>query len=85
MIDRHHGYLARDGREHAIRLLDTYADIKGGDVQALDVRWTPQLPIVANQDNGNSAITRSAVRVWRSRLVRSAASAPGRRLDVEMA
>jgi hypothetical protein len=22
MIDRHYGYLARDGREHAIRLLD---------------------------------------------------------------
>ena len=22
MIDRHHGHLARDGREHAIRLLD---------------------------------------------------------------
>jgi hypothetical protein len=24
-------------------------------VQALDVRWTPRLPIVAGQDNGNSA------------------------------
>jgi hypothetical protein len=23
MIDRHYGHLARDGREHAIRLLDT--------------------------------------------------------------
>jgi inorganic pyrophosphatase len=47
--------LARDGREHAIRLLDGYADIKAADVQALDVRWTPQLPIVAGQDNGNNA------------------------------
>jgi len=28
MIDRHSGHLARDGREHAIRLLDGYADIK---------------------------------------------------------
>ncbi len=55
MIDRHYGHLARDGREHAIRLLDGYADIKAADVQALDVRWTPQLPIVAAQDNGNSA------------------------------
>ena len=55
MIDRHYGHLARDGREHAIRLLDGYADIKAADVQALDVRWTPQLPIVAGQDNGNSA------------------------------
>ncbi len=54
MIDRHYGDLARDGREHAIRLLDGYADIKAADVQALDVRWTPRLPIVAGQDNGNS-------------------------------
>ena len=43
MIDRHYGHLARDGREHAIRLLDGYADIKAADVQASDVRWTPQL------------------------------------------
>jgi integrase len=55
MIDRHYGHLARDGREHAIRLLDGYADIKAADVQALDVRWTPQLPIVGDQDNGNNA------------------------------
>src|SRR6266540_5376293 len=55
MIDRHYGHLARDGREHTIRLLDGYADIKAADVQALDVRWTPQLPVVADKDNGNSA------------------------------
>ena len=55
MIDRHYGHLARDGREHAIRLLDGYADIKAADVQALDVRWTSQPPIVADRDNGNSA------------------------------
>ena len=54
MIDRHHGHLARDGREHAIRLLDCYADIKASDVQALDVGWTPKLPIVARYDNGSS-------------------------------
>jgi hypothetical protein len=35
MINRHYGHLARDGREHAIRLLDGYADIKATDVQAL--------------------------------------------------
>ena len=29
MIDRHYGHLARDGREHAIKLLD-----------ALNTRWT---------------------------------------------
>jgi hypothetical protein len=55
MIDRHYGHLARDGREHAIRLLDGYADITAADVQDLDVGWTPQLPIVAGRDNGNSA------------------------------
>ena len=55
MIDRHYGHLARDGREHAFRLLDGYADIKAGDVQLLDVRWTPQLPAVAGYDNGNAA------------------------------
>jgi hypothetical protein len=26
MIDRHYGHLARDGREHAIRLLDASVD-----------------------------------------------------------
>jgi hypothetical protein len=52
MIDRHYGHLARDGREHAIRLLDGYADVQAADVQALDVRWTPQSPIVAATDNG---------------------------------
>jgi integrase len=55
MIDRHYGHLARDGREHAIRLLDGYADIKSADVQAMDVRWTLQLPSVVRHDNGNSA------------------------------
>jgi hypothetical protein len=25
MIDRHHGHLSRDGREHAIRLLDQHS------------------------------------------------------------
>ena len=55
MIDRHYGHLARDGREHAIRLLDSYADVQAADVQALDARWTPQQPIVAGHDNGNSA------------------------------
>jgi hypothetical protein len=55
MIDRHYGHLARDGREHAIRLLDSYADLKAADVHDLDARWTPQLPVVAGHDNGNSA------------------------------
>jgi hypothetical protein len=52
MIDRHYGHLARDGGEHAIRLLDGYADAQAADVQALDVRWTSQSPIVAPTENG---------------------------------
>jgi hypothetical protein len=35
MIDRHYGHLARDGREHTIRLLDGYADIKAADSSIL--------------------------------------------------
>jgi hypothetical protein len=53
MIDRHYGHLARDGREHAIRLLDGYADVQAADVPAMDVGWTPQPTIVAGHDNGN--------------------------------
>src|SRR5439155_17700304 len=36
MIDRHYGHLARDGREHAIRLLDALADSHNG--APMDVR-----------------------------------------------
>jgi len=54
MIDRHYGHLARDGREHAIRLLDSYADVKAADVQALDAGWTPERSFVVRHDNGNS-------------------------------
>lgn len=54
MIDRHYGHLARDGREHVIRLLDSYAEVKAAGVQAMDVRWTAQPPIVVAQDNGNN-------------------------------
>jgi len=46
MIDRHYGHRARDGREHAIRLLDTL------NVSAVDAGWTLQTPIVAGNDDG---------------------------------
>jgi integrase len=45
MIDRHYGHLARDGREHAIRLLD---------VHAVDTRWTPNTVEDANRGNEKS-------------------------------
>jgi hypothetical protein len=38
-----------------------YADIKASDVQTLDVGCTPQLPLVADQDNGKNT-PRSCVR-----------------------
>ncbi len=38
MIDRHYGHLARDGREHAIKLLDTYR----APSPSTSTRWTPR-------------------------------------------
>jgi integrase len=37
MIDRHYGHLAKDGRQHAIALLDAQ---NVHDVHAVDARWT---------------------------------------------
>ena len=34
MIDRHYGHLARDGRDHAINLLDTYSRPDEADVES---------------------------------------------------
>jgi integrase len=45
MIDRHYGHLARDGREHAIRLLDDL------NAPVVDARWTPRPVDVAEPDN----------------------------------
>ncbi len=53
MIDRHYGHLARDGREHAIKLLDTYRAPELIDVHAVDARWTSNTLFDANGDNGN--------------------------------
>ena len=48
MIDRHYGHLARDGREHAIRLLDTLSaealsavDVRGRSVDAEAIESRP--------------------------------------------
>src|SRR4051794_34725565 len=40
MIDRHYGHLARDGRVHAITLLDSYSGANASDVHAVDTAWT---------------------------------------------
>ncbi len=51
MIDRHHGHLARDGRDHAIRLLDTFTDTEAADVHGVDVAWTLKERAVATAAN----------------------------------
>jgi len=37
MIDRHYGHLARDGRKHAIQLLDTFTT----ESTPTSTAWTP--------------------------------------------
>ena len=51
IIDRRYGHLARDGREHAIKLLDSYAGADDNGVHSVDVAWTLQRPAVAHSDN----------------------------------
>jgi integrase len=51
MIDRHYGHLARDGREHAIRLLDTHRAAEPVDVHPVDARWTLDDARDVNADN----------------------------------
>jgi KaiC/GvpD/RAD55 family RecA-like ATPase len=50
MIDRHYGHLARDGREHAIKLLDLFTGAEP-DVHAVDAGWTLNEPTVADGEN----------------------------------
>jgi len=52
MIDRHYGHLARDGREHAIRLLDLAAGAEP-DVHAVDAAWTLTERAVADGENAD--------------------------------
>ena len=51
MIDRHYGHLAKDGRQHAIDLLDAQ---NVHDVHAVDATWTP--------GKGSHANTRAGTR-----------------------
>src|SRR6266545_6413682 len=54
MIDRHYGHLARDGREHAIRLLDELSTGERPRWTLVDAPWTPRPAAAANRDNGGS-------------------------------
>src|SRR5580765_4700963 len=51
MIDRHYGHLARDGRDHAISLLDAYYRPGEAGVHQVDVAWTLQQRAVAASAN----------------------------------
>jgi hypothetical protein len=42
MIDRHYGHLARDGREHAIKLLDALNAPEFEPWTLVDAGWTPE-------------------------------------------
>jgi hypothetical protein len=54
MIDRHYGHLARDGREHAIRLLDELSVGQRPRWTLVDVAWTAEPDADVKQDNGTA-------------------------------
>jgi integrase len=54
MIDRHYGHLARDGREHPIRLLDELSAGQRPRWTLVDAEWTPNPAAEVSNDNGNS-------------------------------
>jgi integrase len=53
MTDRHHGHLARDGRDHAIRLLDDLNAEQRPRWTLVDAAWTPNGPVGVNAENEN--------------------------------
>lgn len=55
MIDRHYGHLARDGRDHAINLLDSHASADEAGVHGVDIAWTLHQQAVVKQANKNGA------------------------------
>src|SRR5262245_48728674 len=56
MIDRHYGHLARDGREHAIRLLDALSAGERPPWTLMDARWTLLQQNDVTSDNNSHAI-----------------------------
>jgi hypothetical protein len=51
MIDLHYGRLARDGREHAIRLLDALSAPELDPWTLVDATWTSKARAGASTDN----------------------------------
>ena len=54
MIDRHYGHLARDGREHAIRLLDELSGDNGHGGRWWTLRGRSKPAPAASRDNGTA-------------------------------
>src|ERR671918_26574 len=55
MIDRHYGHLARDGREHAIHLLDALSAGQRPRWTLVDAAWTSNEQDAVNTDNRNGS------------------------------
>ena len=55
MIDRHYGHLARDGREHAIKLLDELNGPVFDSWTLVDAQWTPNEPAGVTPENESDA------------------------------
>jgi hypothetical protein len=51
MVDRHYGHLARDGREHAIRLLDELSAGQRPRWTLVDAACTSKLAVTVSGDN----------------------------------
>ena len=51
MHNRHYGHLARDGREHAIKLLDALNTPESEPWTLVDARWTPNEPVGVTSEN----------------------------------
>jgi hypothetical protein len=54
MIDRHYRHLARDGREHAIKLLDALNAPEFEPWTLVDAAWTPKELAGISPENENS-------------------------------
>jgi hypothetical protein len=54
MIDRHYGHLARDGRDHAIRLLDALNAAESKPWTFVDAGWTSKPQTSVRSENGTS-------------------------------
>jgi hypothetical protein len=62
MHNRHYGHLARDGREHAIKLLDALNTPESEPWTLVDARWTPNEPFGVTAENEKRSWTHSRSR-----------------------